>query len=101
MTMASPNGDDSEVGVRIGIREIYDHVRDLVRAVDMVSRQIDILTQGTTKTSAETSGLDTRVRSLEVQIQKVVTPASMWVAIGVLTTVAGTIATIIALMMQG
>lgn len=96
--MAAPNGDDSEVGVRIGIREIYDHVRDLVRAVDMVSRQIDFLTQGTTKTSSEISTLEPRVRALEVQ--KVVTPASMWVAIGVLTTVAGTIATIIALMMQ-
>lgn len=98
--MAAPNGDDSEVGVRIGIREIYDHVRDLVRAVDMVSRQIDVLTQGTTKTSAETDGLDTRVRTLEVQIQKVVTPASMWTAIGVLAGVAGTVATVIALMMQ-
>lgn len=96
--MAAPNGDDSEVGVRIGIREIYDHVRDLVRAVDMVSRQIDLLTQGTTKTSGEISTLEPRVRALEVQ--KVVTPASMWAAIGVLAGVAGTIATVIALMVQ-
>jgi hypothetical protein len=90
--VAAPNGDE-EVAVRIGIREIYDHVRDLVRGVDLVSRQIDMLTTNINTTANETSGLETRVRALETQ--KVVTPTSMWVAIGVLTAVAGLIVTII------
>ena len=96
--MVSPNGDDSEIGVRIGIREIYDHVTTLVRSVDVVSRQIEALTTNVSSAATNTNGLENRVRALEVQ--KVVTPASMWTAIGVLGGLAGVLIALITIMVQ-
>lgn len=96
--MPPTNGDESEVGVRIGIREIYDHVHTLVRSVDLVSRQIEALTANVSTATTHTNGLENRVRALEVQ--KVVTPASMWTAIGVLGSVAGVLVAVITLMLQ-
>lgn len=98
--MAAPqqNDDPVDVGVRISIREIYDHVRDLVRNVDILSRQIDRLTTDVNMSSQGTNTLETRIRALETQ--KVVTPASMWSALAVLGTLAGVLITLITLMMR-
>ncbi len=98
MAAAPHNGDDTEAGVRISIREIYDHVRDLVRSVDLVGRQIDTLTSNTTTIVQGTNALENRIRALETQ--KVVTPASMWMAIGVLASVAGVLVTVITVALQ-
>lgn len=90
---ASENGESPDMVVRIGIREIYDSVQGLVQNVGVLSRQIETLNTSLNSNTSETNGLEHRVRSLEVQ--KVVTPASMWTAIGVLATVAGVIITLI------
>lgn len=90
---ASDNGDSPDMVVRIGIREIYDSVQGLVQNVGVLSRQLETLNTSLHSNTSETNGLEQRVRSLEVQ--KVVTPASMWAAIGVLATVAGVIITLI------
>jgi len=89
------NGD-AEVTVRITLREIYDHVRDLVRTMDVVSRQIETLNLHVNTASQGTTTLETRVRALETQ--KVVTPASMWAAISVLGSLAGVLVALIAFM---
>jgi hypothetical protein len=98
MATAPQNGEEAEGVVRIGMREIYDHVRDLVRSVDLVGRQIEMLTTSTNTIVQGSSALEARVRALETQ--KVVTPASMWVAIGVLASVAGVLITLITVALQ-
>jgi chromosome segregation ATPase len=98
MATNPPSDEASEIAVRIGIREIYDHVRDLVRSVDGLSRQIDRLTTDVSVASQGANTLETRVRALETQ--RVVTPASMWTAIGVLTSVAGVLVALITIMVQ-
>jgi hypothetical protein len=89
----SNNSENPDMVVRIGIREIYDSVQGLVQNVGILSRQIETLNTSLSSNTSETGELERRVRSLETQ--KVVTPASMWAAIGVLATVAGVIITLI------
>lgn len=91
--------NDDEIAIRIGIREIYEQVMGVVRGVDSIQRQIESLRDTTNGNGQKTTDLEARLRALEVQ--KVVTPGSMWTAIGVLATVAGVLVTVIALALQG
>lgn len=96
MSTPPQNHDTAESTVRISMREIYDSVRDLVRSMDVVSRQIETLNLTVNNASQGTTTLETRVRMLETQ--KVVTPASMWTAIGVLGSLAGVLIALITVM---
>lgn len=100
MMVIGPNNsrEETESGVRVSMREIYDNVRDLLRNVDLVSRQIDMLTNNFNTATQSATTLETRIRALETQ--KVVTPASMWTAIGVLASVAGVLVAVIMLALQ-
>jgi hypothetical protein len=97
--MTVPRSEDhAEYGVTIGLREIYDQVRDAVSGIANLSRQIDDMKGDQTTTTTAATDLEKRVRALEQK--PVVTPASMWSAIGVLCAVVGAVATLITLMMR-
>lgn len=95
----SNSSDSADMVVRIGIREIYDSVQGLVLNVGALSRQIETLHTDLSSNTGETTDLEKRIRVLETQ--KVVTPMSMWTAIGVLTAVVGVVITLITNMQTG
>lgn len=97
--MTAPRSEDhAEYGVTIGLREIYNEVRDVAAKIIGLSSQISDMETGHSNTTAAARDLEARVRELEKR--HVVTPASMWSAIGVLCAVIGAVATIITLMVK-
>ena len=90
--------------ITIGLRELYVQIQELNRAVAQLTAEMKMFTQQATMTQSSVATQladirqdhvdhETRIRLIEGR--QVVTPRSMWTAVGVITPIVSLIVTII------